>query len=155
MKRPIAIDPMTIDPVMDSRYPSPFDEPVAGREKRKLGDAFGLTGFGVNLVHIPPGTWSAQRHAHEKEDEFICIVDGELVLVTDAGETVLTAGMVAGFPASSGDGHHLINRTDRPAVYLEVGGRIPGESVTYSDIDMMVVPEDERGNYRRKDGTPY
>jgi uncharacterized cupin superfamily protein len=117
--------------------PSPFRTAVAGRAQRALGDAFGLTQFGVNLVHMPPGCWSSQRHWHTHEDEFVFIVDRELTLVIDAGEQPMRPGMVAGFPAGRADGYHLINRSDRPATYLEIGSRRRDiDEVVYSDIDM-------------------
>jgi uncharacterized cupin superfamily protein len=123
--RPPALDPATVAERTGSDYPEPFREAVAGRVKRVLGEPLGLTQFGVNLVTLPPGCWSSQRHWHSHEDEFVFVVAGELTLVTDAGEQVLGPGMAAGFPAGREDGHHLINRSDRPAVYLEVGSRIP------------------------------
>ena len=120
LRRP-AVDPATLPPRRSSGYPEPFQTAVEGRIKRALGDAFGLTQFGVNLVEMPPGCWSSQRHWHSHEDEFVYVVSGELVLVTDAGEQPMRKGMVAGFPAGRADGHHLINRSGQPAVYLEIG----------------------------------
>ena len=105
-------------------YPPPFDEPCRARERTRLGDAAGLTQFGVNLLRLPPGAWSSQRHWHTGEDEFIYIVSGEVVLVTDAGEEVLRAGDCAGFKANDGDGHHLQNRSGQDAVVLEIGSRV-------------------------------
>ena len=115
------LDPVSVTPRVGSTYPAPFGAPLAGREKRALGDALKLTQFGVNLVTLAPGTWSSQRHWHANEDEFIYVLDGEVTLVTDAGEKVLGPGMAAGFPAGKPDGHHLVNRSERPALYLEVG----------------------------------
>ena len=138
-----------------SDYPSPFRERVAGRVKRRLGDAAGLTQFGVNLVTLPPGCESSMRHWHAREDEFVYVLEGELVLITDAGEQVLAAGMAAGFPAGWRDGHQLVNRSDRGATYLEVGTRTSGDAVDYSDIDMLVRIIDGVERYVRKDGTPY
>src|SRR5215470_7961252 len=112
---------MTIEPVPGSDYPDPFQAAVAARERRRLGEAFGLTNFGVNLLRIPPGCASSQRHWHKRQDEFVYVVAGELVLITDAGEQPLSAGMVAGFPAGRPDGHQLVNRSDREALVLEVG----------------------------------
>ena len=133
-------------------YPPPHDAPCRGRERRKLGDAAGLTQFGVNLHRLSPGQWSSQRHWHTAEDEFVWVLEGELVLVTDAGETPLRAGDCAGFKAGDPDGHHLQNRTDCDAVFLEVGSRRPGEDVvTYSDID-LISPAD--GGYAHKGGAP-
>ena len=115
------LDPVSVTPRVGSTYPAPSGAPLAGREKRALGDALKLTQFGVNLVTLAPGTWSSQRHWHANEDEFIYVLDGEVTLVTDAGEKVLGPGMAAGFPAGKPDGHHLVNRSERPALYLEVG----------------------------------
>jgi uncharacterized cupin superfamily protein len=154
LKRP-ALDPATLEGQTGSTYPEPFASQVAAREKRALGDALGLTNFGVNLVHLKPGTPSSQRHWHSKQDEFLYVVEGELVLVTDGGEQTLTAGDVAGFPAGSGDGHHVINRSDKTAVYLEVGDRTEGDEVDYPDIDMLLRYVDGKLTFVRNDGTPY
>jgi len=135
-----------------SGYPPPFDRPCAGRVRRRLGDAGGLTDFGVNLMRLPPGGWSSQRHWHSHEDEFVYVLEGELVLVEDAGETVLRAGDSAAFPKGSGDGHHLINRSGAAAVYLEVGSRSPEDVTVCSDVDMMSANAD--GRFTRKDGRP-
>ena len=134
-------------------YPAPFDQPCAGRVRRRLGDAGGLTDFGLNLMHLPPGNWSSQRHWHSHEDEFVYVLSGELILVEDAGETVLRAGDCAAFPKNSGNGHHMINRGTEPATYLEVGSRQPMDLTTCSDIDMMSANAD--GRFVHKDGTPY
>jgi uncharacterized cupin superfamily protein len=134
-------------------YPAPFAAASAGRIRQRLGDAGGLKDFGVNLMHLPPGNWSSQRHWHSHEDELVYILDGELVLIEDGGETLLRAGDCATFPKNSGNGHHMINRSDRTAVYLEVGARSPGDLTTCSDIDMMSAASD--GRFTRKDGTPY
>jgi uncharacterized cupin superfamily protein len=134
-------------------YPAPFAAASAGRIRQRLGDAGGLKDFGVNLMHLPPGNWSSQRHWHSHEDELVYILDGELVLIEDGGETLLCAGDCATFPKNSGNGHHMINRSDRTAVYLEVGARSPGDLTTCSDIDMMSAASD--GRFTRKDGTPY
>lgn len=136
-----------------SGYPAPFDTPCAKRVRKVLGDAGGLSDFGVNLLTLPPGTWSSQRHWHSAEDEFVFVVSGELTLVTDAGEVVLRAGDCAAFPKSLADGHHLINRSAAPATCLEVGTRSGSDVCTYSDIDMMI--DGRIGRYIRKDGTPY
>jgi uncharacterized cupin superfamily protein len=150
-----ALDAMTIEPDIGSGYPEPFKAKVAGRERRRLGDAFGLRNFGVNLMRLPPGYASSQRHWHSRQDELVYIVAGELVLVTDAGEQLLTAGMAAGFPAGRADGHHLVNRSGRDALVLEVGDRTPADEVDYSDIDMMVRWVDGEERFLHKDGTPY
>jgi uncharacterized cupin superfamily protein len=153
--RPPALDPKTVPPETGSGYPQAFRALVAGRERRRLGDALGLKNFGVNLTRLPPGCASSQRHWHTRQDEFVYVLEGALVLVTDAGEQVLTAGMAAGFPAGRPDGHHLVNRSNRDAVMLEIGDRSPGDEGDYSDVDMMwrIVEGEER--YLRKDGTPY
>jgi uncharacterized cupin superfamily protein len=142
---------------VDSRtnYPSPFDRVVAGRQRRRLGNAAGLDQFGVNLTTLKPGAASALRHWHEKEDELVYVLEGEVVLIEDGGETVLKAGDAAGFKANSGNGHHLVNRTDRDAVYLEVGTRSTHEIVDYPDVDLMVVRDDKGMRYTHKNGDPY
>ncbi|MFT3671798.1 cupin domain-containing protein [Aestuariivirga sp.] len=145
---------MTGEPRRGSRYPAHHNAPCIGRAKYVLGDQFGLDQFGVNLAVIEPGSWSSQRHWHEKEDEFVYVLEGELVLVDDAGEHLLTPGMCAGFKAGNGNGHCLQNRTDKKAVYLEVGSRKEGERAHYSDIDMMAVPEGGKYKFVRKDGSP-
>ena len=150
-----AIDPATVTPRIGTDYPPPFDRIVAGRERRRLGDALGLKNFGVNLLRLPQGCASSQRHWHSRQDEFVFVVAGEVVLVTDGGEQLLTAGMAAGFPAGKPDGHHLINRGNDDALVLEVGDRIPGDEADYSDIDMLVRLIDGEERYVRKDGTPY
>ena len=150
-----ALDPWTLPSRTGSQYPEPFKAAVAGREKRALGDAFGLNGFGVNLVRLPPGCWSSQRHWHSHEDELVYLLEGELVLVTGAGEQLLTVGMVAGFPAGKADGHHMINRSGRDAVYLEIGDRTPGETVIYPDDDLAGSATPEGWQFTRKDGSAY
>src|SRR5581483_10086953 len=124
MKRP-ALDPTTIEPRTQTGYPEPFRSRVLPREKRALGDALGLTKIGVNLSTLFPGKESSMRHWHTKEDELVYILEGEVVLVTDEGEQTLTAGMVCGFPAGSTNGHQLVNRSDKPARYLEISNRDP------------------------------
>jgi uncharacterized cupin superfamily protein len=127
-----------------------------GRDKRVLGDLFGLTNFGVNLTRVVPGGESALRHAHGKQDEFVYMLEGEAVLITDVGETVLKPGMCAGFKAGTGDAHHLVNRTTKDVVFLEVGDRSAGDSVSYPDDDVLAVyGADGKWKYSRKDGTPY
>jgi uncharacterized cupin superfamily protein len=137
-------------------YPEPFAARVAGRLRRPLGDFFGLTKFGVNLTRLPPGGMSALRHTHSREDEFIYIVEGEPVLVTNAGETALRPGMCAGFKAGAGDGHNLLNRTARDVVYLEIGDRDPGDTVIYPDDDIgrALAPDGTR-HFVHRDGRPY
>ncbi len=153
--KPPALDPETVEVWTGSTYPEPFAAQCAARRKRALGDAAGLKNFGVNLVRLAPGVWSSQRHWHSRQDEFVYILEGEVVLVTDAGERTLTPGMAAGFPAGSGDGHHLVNRTGADAVYLEVGDRAEGDEVDYPDIDMQRRHVDGAPKFVRRDGTPY
>jgi len=150
-----ALDPMTVAPSGPTTYPEPFRALVAARERRRLGDALGLKNFGVNLLRLPPGCASSQRHWHSRQDEFVYVVAGEVVLVTDSGDQVLTVGMAAGFPAGKPDGHHLINRSAADALVLEVGDRTPGDEADYSDIDMLVRLIGGKARYVRKDGTPY
>jgi len=136
-----------------SGYPSPFDAPCADRIRQRLGNAAGLADFGVNLMRLPPGGWSSQRHWHSAEDEFVYVLQGEVVLIEDGGETVLRAGDCAAFPKNSGNGHHMINRSGAMAAYLEVGSRSPEDVITCSDVDMMSPSTD--GRFLHKDGTPY
>ena len=151
-----AFDPAKVPGHHHCDYPSPFRERCIGRVRRKLGDAAGLTQFGINHVTLPPGVQSSMRHWHLREDEFVYVLTGELVLVTDRGEQVLKAGMAAGFPHGSTDGHHLINHGKEPATFLEVGTRWPGgDEGEYSDIDMKIVIVDGVERYARKDGTLY
>ncbi len=153
--KPPAMDPATVEPKTGSNYPEQFKPRVAGRSRQRLGDALGLKNFGVNLTTIKPGSASALRHWHAKQDEFVYIVSGELVLVTDAGEQLLTAGMCAGFPAAKADGHHLVNRSTRDAVYLEVGDRTPGDAADYPDDDLVARAVDGGWQFSPKDGLPY
>jgi uncharacterized cupin superfamily protein len=149
------IDIAALTPVVGTLYPSPFDAPCRARERTKLGDAAGLSQFGVNLLRLPPGAWSSQRHWHKREDEFIYVLSGEVVLVTDGGEEVLRAGDAAGFPAGDANGHCLQNRSNANAQVLEIGSRVPGETAYYSDIDMVAQSDGNRGVYTRRDGTHY
>ena len=127
-----------------------------GRDKRPLGDLFGLTNFGVNLTRLAPGGQSALRHAHGKQDEFVYILEGEATLITDAGDTLLKPGMCAGFKCGTGDAHHLVNRTKSDVVFLEVGDRSAGDSVSYPDDDVVAAfGADGKWKYSRKDGMPY
>ena len=136
-------------------YPKPFDQIVVGRERKRLGNAVGLDQFGVNLTRLKPGAASAQRHWHQREDEFVYILEGEVVLVEDGGECLLKAGDAAGFKADSRNGHHLVNRSHRDAVYLEVGTRSKHERVEYPDVDLMVIRDDQGFRYTHKNGEPY
>jgi uncharacterized cupin superfamily protein len=128
---------------------------MAGREKRALGDVFALSNFGVNLTRLAPGALSALRHAHSLQDEFIYVLQGNPVLITDAGETQLRPGMCAGFKAGTGDGHQLVNRSDEEAVYLEVGDRTAGDTATYPDDDLQAAMVNGQWQFAHKDGTPY
>jgi uncharacterized cupin superfamily protein len=128
---------------------------MAGRQKRVLGELFGLMNFGVNLTTLQPGAVSALRHAHTRQDEFIYVLQGHPVLRTDAGETPLAPGSCAGFRAGSGDAHQLVNPTDAVVVYLEVGDRSPGDSASYPDDDLQAVSLDGRWRFTHKDGRPY
>jgi uncharacterized cupin superfamily protein len=135
-------------------YPAPYDAPCRERRRWKLGDAVGLTQFGVNLMRLPPGSWTSQRHWHTAEDEFTWVLEGEVVLVEDEGEAVLRAGDCAGFKSGVANGHHFQNRSDREAVLLEIGSRRPDQDgCDYPDIDMVARAGEEI--YRHRDGTPY
>ncbi len=136
-------------------YPEVFASKVAGREKRILGDLFALTNFGVNLTRLAPGAMSALRHVHAKQDEFVYILEGTATLVTNAGETSMEPGMCAGFKADNGDAHHLVNRSERDVVYLEIGDRTPGDSAEYPDDDLKLVAVDGGWRCTHKDGSPY
>ena len=138
-----------------SNYPEPFASRMLGRQKRSLGDPFGLTNFGVNLTRLAPKAVSALRHEHTKQDEFIYILEGSPVLITDAGETQLSPGMCAGFKAGTGNGHQLLNRTTEDVVYLEVGDRTAGDSAIYPDDDIQAVFMSGAWQFAHKDGTPY
>lgn len=138
-----------------SNYPAPFAARVAGRQKRQLGEYFGLKNFGVNLTRLAPKAMSALRHAHAKQDEFIYILQGQPTLHTDEGRTKLSPGMCAGFKAGTGNGHHLINETNDDVVYLEIGDRTPGEEATYPDDDMKALYIDGKMTFLHKDGSPY
>ena len=138
-----------------SNYPEPFNSRMAGREKRPLGDIFKLQNFGVNLTRLAPGGVSALRHAHARQDEFIYILKGSAVLVTDSGQATLTEGMCAGFRAGDGNAHQLANRTADEVVYLEVGDRTAGDEVTYPDDDIEAVLTPEGWRFNHKDGSAY
>ena len=128
---------------------------MAGREKRPLGDLFGLSNFGVNLTKLAPGAVSALRHTHTKQDEFVFVLAGHTALHTDEGRTLLSPGMCAGFKAGTGNGHRLVNETSQEVVYLEVGDRSPGDEGQYPDDDIKAVLMDGKWSFQRKDGTPY
>jgi uncharacterized cupin superfamily protein len=143
-------DPSKIEGRRGTIYPAEFAKGFEGRIKRALGNAGGLTQFGVNLTTLEPGASSAHRHWHAKEDEFIYVLEGELTLVTEAGEEVLRPGMAATFPAGEANGHMLVNRTSTPATYLEVGTRSPDEDAEYPDIDLRLKKRDGKVVFTRK-----
>ena len=151
-----AVNALEVKARVGTTYPDVFKKEVAPRSKRVLGDLFGLTNYGVNLVELAPGAWSAQRHWHTREDEFIYVLSGELTLITDEGKQSLTAGMIAGFPAGESNGHHLVNETGATASYLEIGDRIPDDEVFYPDIDLQLVsgPDGDR-IFTDSYGEPY
>ena len=155
MTKPSKLDPKTITPRTGTIYPPEFAGPLKGREKRALGDVFGLTQYGVNLATLAPGSWSSQRHWHEKEDEFIFVIEGDITLIDDAGEHPLKPGMCAGFKAGVANGHHLVNKTKTLATYLEIGTRSANEVATYPDVDMKAVKTDGKFVLTRKDGTGF
>ena len=149
------IDIHAIPEVNACGYPAPFHEIAKGRFRKRLGNAGGLTQFGVNLCRLEPGSASSQRHWHEKEDEFVYVLDGEVVLIEDGGETVLRPGEAASFKAGVANGHHLVNRSAGDALLLEIGTRAAGEGAHYSDLDMQVVVDESGSRYLHRNGTPY
>ena len=158
---PVTLDSMIVDPAKVSAdtgtgYPTPYRHVVAGRERRALGDAVDLTIFGVNLTRLAPGAASALRHWHDRQDEFVYVLEGELTLVTDVGEQVLRPGMGVGFPAGRPIGHHLVNRSSAPAVYLEIGDRTRGDQTHYSEADLVArMNDDGTDTFTHKDGAPW
>src|SRR4051812_29068554 len=152
---PKRIDVAALTAVVGTLYPPPFDEPCRARERTKLGDPAGLTQFGVNLLRLPPGAWSSQRHWHTAQDEFVYVLSGEIVLVTNAGEETLRAGDAAGFKAGDENGHCLQNRSDQDATVLEVGTRVPDDAAYYPGIDLVATPDGKPAMYTHVDGTPY
>jgi uncharacterized cupin superfamily protein len=150
-----ALLPPEVAGTVTTNYPDPYKGVVAGRSKQRLGDAAGLKNFGVNLTTLKPGAASSLRHWHTVQDEFIYVISGELTLVTDAGQQVLRPGMAAGFAAGRPDGHHLLNRTDSDAIYLEIGDRLPGDAVHYADADLEARSVAGKWTFFHKDGRPY
>jgi len=150
-----ALDPMSLEPRTSSGYPEPYRSRVLPREKRALGDPLGLKTIGINQAILMPGKESSMRHWHTHEEEFIYVLSGEVVLITDAGEQLLKAGTCAGFPLGTRDGHCLINRSSRPAVYLEISNRHPEDRAFYSDVDMMFHGVKAKPMFTRKDGSPF
>jgi len=155
-RSPAALDALSVPERSGTSYPEPYRAAVAGRHFRQLGDQFGLSQFGVNLVRLEPGAISSQRHWHEAEDEFVYVLEGHPTLVTDEGETPLGPGAVAGFAADRPNGHHLVNRTDRQVLFLAVGTRAIAERCHYPDVDMeyRCYASGEEG-YWRKNGERY
>lgn len=153
---PIALTAAAVPPrTAPSLYPEPFASRVQGREKRQLGDQFGLTNFGVNLTRLAPNAQSALRHAHSRQDEFMYILEGHPTLVTNEGRTRLAPGMCAGFKAGGGNANHLINETEEDVVYLEIGDRTPGDDAVYPDDDLLATMVDGKWRFTHKDGTAY
>ena len=157
MKAPTspALDPASVPDRNTSSYPEPLRRKCLGQSWKKLGDACGLKNFGVNLVTLPPGVQSSLRHWHTHEDEFVYILSGVATLRSDAGEQQLTAGMCAGFPAGSEDGHCLVNRSSQPVIYLEMGDRNPADHCYYTDDDLLLLESNGKTISVHKDGTPY
>lgn len=153
--RKAAIDSADIAARIGTGYPEQFAEKCKLREKKVLGDVFGLTQFGVNLTTLPPGQWSALRHWHENEDEFVYVISGSLVLVDDDGEHPLTAGMCAGFPAGAKNGHHIVNNSDEPGSFIEVGTRAPTEHAEYPDADLIADKDESGFRFSNRAGEPY
>jgi uncharacterized cupin superfamily protein len=149
------IDVAGLASVVGSMYPPPFDEPCRARERKRLGNAAGLTQFGVNLLRLPPGVSSSQRHWHTAEDEFVYVLSGEVILVTDAGEETLRAGDAAGFKAGDANGHCLQNRSAADALVLEVGTRVPDDAAYYPELDLVAPAGGAPAIYTHRDGTPY
>jgi uncharacterized cupin superfamily protein len=154
LKKP-ALDPASLEPRISSGYPEPYRSRVMPREKRALGDALGLRKIGINQTTLPPGKESSMRHWHTHEEEFIYVISGEVVLCTDGGEQTLQAGMCAGFAPGTGDGHHLINRSAAPVVYLEISNRDPGDGAFYSDVDLQFHGINAAVKFTRKDGSGF
>jgi uncharacterized cupin superfamily protein len=152
---PPAFDPKDLPEQSTTGYPEPYKSRVTGRHKRRLGDHAGLKNFGVNLTRLEPGAESSMRHWHTKQDEFICVLEGEVTLVTNAGRQKLAAGMAAGFPAGKADGHQLVNEGVRPVLYLEIGDRTPGDGATYSDVDLAARLVEGKWVFTHKDGSPH
>ncbi|HVZ92602.1 MAG TPA: cupin domain-containing protein [Rhizomicrobium sp.] len=147
------IDVASVAPRKGSSYPPPYGTPCRDRVRQRLGDVGGLTQFGVNLLTLLPGAWSSQRHWHSSEDEFVYVLSGEVSLITNRGEEILHAGDCAAFPKNEDDGHHLINRSDEPAICLEVGTRSSDDLCLYSDIDLRI--DKKVGRFTHRNGDPY
>ena len=154
LKKP-ALDPATLEPRTGSGYPEPYRSRVLPREKRPLGEALGLKKIGINQTVLPPGKESSMRHWHTHEEEFIYVLSGEVVLCTDAGEQTLAAGMCAGFPLGTSDGHQPVNRSSQPAVYLEISNRDAADSAVYPDVDLHYHGANAAVKFTRKDGSIF
>ncbi len=153
---PIALDASDVPPrAAASFYPEPFASRMASRQKRQLGEAFGLKNFGINLTRLAPNGISSLRHSHAKQDEFVYVIAGHPTLRTNQGRMQLSPGMCAGFRAGTGDAHNLHNETSEDVLYLEIGDRTPGEQVMYPDDDLQVIQVAGKAQYTHKDGTPY
>ena len=150
-----AFDPKDLPEQSTTGYPEPYKSRVAGRHRRRLGDAADLKNFGVNLTRLDPGAESSMRHWHAKQDEFIYVLEGEVTLLTNAGRQRLSPGMAAGFPAGKPDGHQLLNETDKPVLYLEIGDRTPEDGANYSDVDMAARMIEGKWVFTHKDGSPF
>ena len=149
------LDVDRIEAHIGSGYPPPFNKQVAMRERKRLAEAAGLTKIGVTLLRLPPDTWSTQRHWHTNSDEFVFVVSGEVVLVTDDGEEVLQAGDSVGFKANDGNGHHIQNRSSSDAVILEIGNHLSTDTAYYPDIDLIAALVDGKPTITHRDGSPY
>ncbi|WP_207102749.1 cupin domain-containing protein [Paracoccus shandongensis] len=149
------LDLNTVPVKTGSIYPAPYAAMMAGRSSLRLGQAAGLTQFGVNLVTLEPGALSSLRHWHRAEDEFVMVTEGECVMVTDDGEEIMRPGDCVGFPANTPDGHHFINRSNAPACFLVIGSKAAEEVATYSDVDLVLTLKDGTAAYTHKDGRPY
>ncbi|WP_293145122.1 MULTISPECIES: cupin domain-containing protein [unclassified Microcoleus] len=149
------VNPKNVPESTGSNYPQQFKSAVAGRVKKRLGNAAGLQNFGVNLVRLAPGSCSALRHWHSRQDELVYVLEGEVTLITNAGEEVLQPGMAAGFPAGDADGHHLVNRSNADVVYLEIGDRTSGDLANYPDDDLIAKAGDNGWIFTRKNGEIY
>ena len=153
--KPPAFDPKELPESSSTGYPEPYKSRVAGRFRRRLGDHAELKNFGVNLTRLDPGAESSMRHWHAKQDEFIYVLEGEITLVTGAGRQKLRPGMAAGFPAGKADGHQLVNETETPVLYLEIGDRTPDDSASYPDVDLAVRMVEGKWVFTHKDGSPF
>jgi len=152
---PTTMDELDVQATVGSRYPSPFNEPCTKRSNRALGDPFGLTDFGVNLLILEPGAWSSQRHWHSHEDEFVYVLEGTPTLITDEGDALLRPGSIAGFRAGVANGHHIVNNGETQAKLIVVGSRRAEDDAFYSDIDMQILKRADSGGFAHKDGEPF